>query len=72
MTLEFYAKQLIDLAQSEVALDAGMKRARETFDAYIVDVVGDPVTKRKALSDAFKNNVSDTPLTWPIIDMINA
>lgn len=70
MTLEHYANELIALAQSGSLVADAVKRTDELYHAYMVDVAGETEAKKKALLDAFRNQMVETPLTWPIINKI--
>jgi hypothetical protein len=70
MTTERYVAELVDLSRSGKPLSQALEHFEQIFDAYMVEMPGSFVEKRKALLDAFREQAPDTPLTWPIIDKL--
>jgi hypothetical protein len=70
MVTDRYVAELIALAKSDKPLSEAMEHFTQTFDAYMVEMPGSFVAKRKALLDAFRDKAPVTPLTWPIIDKL--
>ena len=65
-----YVAELITLAKSNKPLSEAMEHFTQIFDAYMVEMPGSFIAKRKALLEAFRDKAPDTPLTWPIIDRL--
>jgi hypothetical protein len=70
MVTDRYAAELTALAKSDKPLSEAMEIFTQIFDAYMVEMPGSFVAKRKALLQAFRDKAPDTPLTWPIIDKL--
>ncbi len=70
MTTERYVAELVALSNSDKPLSEALEHFEQIFDAYMVEMPGSFVEKRKALLDAFRDKAPDTQLTWPIIDKL--
>ena len=70
MAIERYLGELIDLAKSGAELPEALDHFTQIFDAYMIEMPGSFVEKRRALLQAFRDKAPDTPLSWPIIDRL--
>jgi hypothetical protein len=68
MITDRYVAELTALAKSGKPLSEALEVFTQILDAYMIEMPGSFVAKRKALLEAFREKAPDAPLTWPIID----